>query len=167
MDEEYAAPDPAAAAPGVEVQYAYAAHDVPRPADFRAWVARALDGRSGPVELTIRIVDSAESAALNERYRGKARPTNVLSFPYEPLPGAGVPLLGDLVICAPVVAREAREQGKESRAHWAHMVVHGVLHLVGYDHQEEGEALEMEALETDILATMGFPDPYRESASDS
>jgi probable rRNA maturation factor len=167
MGDERCGRESAATAVGVEVQYACASDGLPREEDFQRWVARALCGRSGAAELTVRIVDSDESAELNEHYRGRAGPTNVLSFPYEPLPGAAVPLLGDLVICAPVVAREAREQGKELRAHWAHMVVHGVLHLLGYDHQDERQAQEMETLETGILAAMGFPDPYREPASES
>ena len=113
------------------------------------------------VELSLRLVDEAESADLNQRYRGKAGPTNVLSFPFEPPPGIKGPrYLGDLVICVPVVVREAAEQGKATEAHWAHLVVHGVLHLLGYDHLDETEAQEMEALETRLLANLGFPPPY-------
>ena len=113
------------------------------------------------MELSLRLVDEAESADLNQRYRGKAGPTNVLSFPFEPPPGIKGPrYLGDLVICVPVVAREAAEQGKAPEAHWAHLVVHGVLHLLGYDHLDEAEAQAMEALETRLLANLGFPPPY-------
>jgi len=106
-------------------------------------------------ELTIRIVDAAESQALNLDFRGKDKPTNVLSFQGDTV------VLGDLVICAPVVAREAQEQGKALLAHWAHMVVHGCLHLQGLDHEDELEAVRMEARETRILKNLGFPNPYR------
>jgi probable rRNA maturation factor len=119
------------------------------------------------VELSSRLVDEAESADLNQRYRGKTGPTNVLSFPFEPPPGTrGRKYLGDLAICAPVVAREAVEQGKDLEAHWAHLVVHGVLHLLGYDHLEEPEAQVMEALETRILGELGFPPPYEDGRVD-
>ena len=126
---------------------------VPSPARLRRWAEAALGGEAG--ELTVRIVGSRESRALNRRFRGKDKPTNVLSFPYG---GPGV--LGDLVICAPVVNREAREQGKSPAAHWAHMVVHGVLHLRGFDHIRNAEARVMESRERAILARLSFPDPY-------
>jgi probable rRNA maturation factor len=106
------------------------------------------------------LVDEPESRALNERYRGKDRPTNVLSFPAELPEELDIPLLGDIVICAPLVAEEASSQGKPVEAHWAHLVVHGVLHLLGHDHQLESEAREMEALEVELLASLGFPNPY-------
>ena len=112
---------------------------------------------------TIRIVDEAESQELNRRYRGKDKSTNVLSFPYDG-DMLDVPILGDIVICGPVVAMEAQQQGKEPRAHWAHLVVHGCLHLLGYDHVQESEAEVMEACERKILAGMGFPDPYATTA---
>jgi len=111
-------------------------------------------------ELTIRIVDEAEGSELNSRWREKSGPTNVLSFPAEPMPGAPDDTLGDIVICAPVVAREAAEQGKLFEAHWAHLTIHGVLHLRGYDHQTDAEAAEMEALETQLLKQLEYPDPY-------
>lgn len=142
----------------IEIQHATAATDVPDDARLRCWAAAAAGTHGG--ELAIRVVDEAESAALNTRYRKKAGATNVLSFPYETLPGMARLLLGDLVICAPVVLREAAEQGKEVEAHWAHMVVHGVLHLLGHDHIEPAAAAVMEAEETRILGTLGFPDPY-------
>ena len=108
-------------------------------------------------------MDEAESADFNQRYRDKMGPTNVLSFPFEPpLGGQGRRYLGDLVICAPLVAREAAEQGKSPEAHWAHLVVHGVLHLLGYDHLDEAEAQAMEALETAILGDLGYPPPYED-----
>jgi len=126
---------------------------VPAAARLRRWASAALAGRRGAV--TVRIVGAGESRALNRRYRGKDKPTNVLSFAYGE-PGA----LGDLVICAPVVNREAREQGKPAPAHWAHMVVHGVLHLLGHDHIHQREARMMENRERAILARMAIPDPY-------
>lgn len=141
------------------MQRAVAARGVPSPARLRRWARAALAetarGRDRG-ELTVRIVGNAESRRLNRRYRNKDKPTNVLSFPGE-APG----LLGDLVICAPVVAREAREQGKAAAAHWAHMVVHGVLHLLGFDHIRPGDAKVMERRERAILARLSFPDPYK------
>ena len=148
-----------------------AAKNLPDEAQIRQWVEAALQGRKAQAEVSIRIVDEDESSALNEDYRGKQGPTNVLSFPFE-MPELldifavdaddQIPanLLGDLVICAPVVAREADEQGKAETAHWAHMVVHGMLHLLGYDHLEEAEAAEMENLEREVLAKLGIADPY-------
>ncbi|MGB9430502.1 MAG: rRNA maturation RNase YbeY [Gammaproteobacteria bacterium] len=133
---------------------------VPTRAQFVRWVNAALKGRRGSTELTIRIVDERESATLNRTYRHKDHATNVLSFPTG-LPLAIEPsLLGDLVICAPVVLREAAEQGKPVDSHWAHLTVHGVLHLLGYDHEAEAQAREMESMETAVLAGLGFPDPY-------
>lgn len=111
-------------------------------------------------ELTIRFVDELESQTLNHDYRGKDKPTNVLSFPFENPPGVSLPLLGDLVICHAVVLGEAVEQQKPLAHHYAHMVIHGTLHLMGYDHIEEQEAEEMEQLERELLATLGIPDPY-------
>ncbi|WP_249977116.1 rRNA maturation RNase YbeY [Vreelandella olivaria] len=111
-------------------------------------------------ELTIRFVDETESKALNRDYRGKDKPTNVLSFPFENPPGITLPLLGDLVICHAVVAQEASEQHKPLSHHYAHMVIHGILHLMGYDHIEEQQAEEMEQLERELLATLNIPDPY-------
>ncbi len=133
---------------------------IPSAARFRRWAAAALRGRHEPAEITIRIVTPAESRRLNARYRGKDKPTNVLSFACETPSQLRLPTLGDLVICAQVVKREAREQGKAWEAHWAHMTVHGVLHLLGYDHQKKNEAQRMEALEKMILAGLGHPDPY-------
>lgn len=130
---------------------------VPRAAGIGEWARAALAG-SGPgtAEVTVRIVDEPESAALNRRYRGKRGATNVLSFAYDRPDG----LAGDLVICAPVVTREARAQGKPVRAHWAHMVVHGIMHLRGYDHVHDADARLMEALEVRALKRLGIPDPY-------
>ena len=144
------------------VGYAVPRRGLPAPASFRRWVEAALRGakRRKPTELAIRIVDTDEGRALNRDYRGKDYATNVLSFPAELPPGVVLPLLGDLAICAPVVLREATEQGKLTRDHWAHLTIHGVLHLLGYDHIKEGEAVAMEALETRILAGLGIADPY-------
>jgi len=142
------------------VQRASTAGDLPSDADIGRWVEAALEELPGPVELTVRLVDEAEGAALNERYRGRPGPTNVLSFPFDAPDGVDLPLLGDLVICAPVVAREAAEQGKPAPAHWAHMVIHGVLHLRGYEHQEPAQARRMESLEIRVLGRLGLPDPY-------
>jgi probable rRNA maturation factor len=133
--------------------------DAPSAADFEAWVASALPS-TGDAELTIRLVGREESRKLNRTYRDKDRETNVLSFPAELPEGVDVPLLGDIVICAPLVEQEAREQGKALRDHWAHLTLHGLLHLLGYDHVEEREAEEMEALETGLLAGLGIADPY-------
>lgn len=144
----------------LDVQRASTAADLPGDAQLRAWARAALADVGGTQALTVRLVDTAESAALNQAYRGKSGPTNVLSFPFEAPPGVATRLLGDLVICADVVRREASEQGKSLSAHWAHMVVHGVLHLRGYDHMTESEAAGMEALETAIMARLGYPNPY-------
>ncbi|MCB1878230.1 MAG: rRNA maturation RNase YbeY [Chromatiales bacterium] len=128
------------------------------------WAGASLDPlREEQEELVIRLVDEGESAQLNGAYRGKPGPTNVLSFPYEKPPGMDdLPHIGDLVICKQVVEREAQEQGKSAESHYAHMVVHGVLHLRGFDHLSDEEAQIMETLETRILAGLGFPDPYQE-----
>ncbi len=144
----------------VDVDNASGDDGVPDPSIVHRWVTAALADHPGDAELAVRIVDEAESAALNSHYRHKPGPTNVLSFPAELPEVVDVPLLGDLVICAPVVAREAREQGKGADAHWAHMLVHGTLHLLGYDHVDEDGARRMEALETRIITGLGFPPPY-------
>jgi probable rRNA maturation factor len=148
----------------VAVAYALPRKGIPAAVSFRKWVAAALKGRIRNADLAIRIVDSKEGQALNLHYRGKDYPTNVLSFPAE-LPeglpaGIKLPLLGDLVICAPVVAREANEQGKSLAAHYAHLTVHGCLHLLGWDHEDSVEADAMEQLEREILAELGISDPY-------
>ncbi|EIL99690.1 rRNA maturation RNase YbeY [Rhodanobacter sp. 115] len=146
----------------VHVGYAVPRTGIPAAASFRRWVDAALRGakRRKATELSIRIVDTAEGRALNRDYRGKDYATNVLSFEAELPPGVKLPLIGDLAICAPVVAREAAEQGKRERDHWAHLTVHGVLHLLGYDHIEDADAEVMEALETRVLADLGIADPY-------
>ncbi|MCU0836273.1 MAG: rRNA maturation RNase YbeY [Chromatiaceae bacterium] len=136
---------------------------VPAREDLARWAHAALAGRRERAELSIRVVDDAEGAELNQRYRGRRGATNVLSFPFEPPPGVPeLDLIGDLVICAPVVERESDEQGIPLAAHWAHLVIHGVLHLLGYDHQDPAQATEMEALETHLLGGLGFPPPYED-----
>jgi probable rRNA maturation factor len=144
----------------VEVQLASDADEIPPDTSFQRWAEAALANRRRDAELVVRVVDEPESRQLNHDYRGKDRPTNVLSFPFEAPPGVPSAHLGDLVICAPVVQREAAEQGKGTDAHWAHMTVHGVLHLLGYDHVDDAQAEEMEALERAILAGLHYPDPY-------
>jgi len=127
---------------------------------FQRWVNLALAKHNKPVEVTIRIVNQKESALLNETYRHKTGPTNILSFPFETPPGIKMPLLGDLVICAPLVAKEAKQQQKTLIAHWAHLVIHGILHLLGYDHIKKKDAAQMEKIEIELLARLGFADPY-------
>jgi len=155
-----ASPTPGAAL--VHLGYAVPRAGVPAAASFRRWVDAALRGARWRkhTELSIRLVDADEGRALNLAYRGKDYATNVLSFPAELPSGVNLPLIGDLAICAPVVRREAAEQHKRERDHWAHLTVHGVLHLLGHDHLDETEAEAMEALETRILAGLGIADPY-------
>ncbi|MEZ8797154.1 rRNA maturation RNase YbeY [Vibrio cyclitrophicus 1F53] len=133
---------------------------LPTKQDIQLWLNKTIPQFQENAELTVRIVDTQESHQLNHEYRGKDKPTNVLSFPFEAPPGIELDLLGDLIICRQVVEKEAEEQNKPLLAHWAHMVVHGSLHLLGYDHIEDDEAEEMESLETEIMQTMGFEDPY-------
>ena len=152
----------------VSVGYALPRRGLPAAVSFRRWVAAALDGRIREADLAIRIVDAREGRALNRHYRGKDYATNVLSFPADvagdvKLPkGVKMPLLGDLVLCAPVIAREARDQKKPLAAHYAHLTVHGALHLLGWNHEDECDAECMEKLEREILAGLGIEDPYRE-----
>ncbi len=140
----------------------------PSDADFRRWCELALRQRSADSEMTIRLVDEAEGRELNHTYRHKDYATNVLSFPADvPDDMLDIPLLGDLVICVQVVEREASEQGKALEAHWAHLVIHGCLHLLGYDHIDDDEAEEMEALERTLLAELGHSDPYADDETDT
>ena len=145
----------------LDLQIASNAPNLPSEAELERWAGAALDAQPDEAELTIRIVDEDEIQQLNRDYRGKDYATNVLSFPFEAPPGMDLPLLGDVVICAGVVAREAAEQDKSLHAHWAHMVIHGCLHLLGHDHIEEAEADEMEGLEIHLLAALGYPNPYQ------
>ena len=147
----------------LELQIATSEEELPAEADFRRWAEAALEEEPRR-ELVIRLVDEAESRRLNRDYRGRDRPTNVLSFPFEAPPGVPSEHLGDLVICAPVVEREASEQRKSPAHHWAHMVVHGVLHLRGFDHIDPADAETMEEKERRILSAFEIPDPYQEVA---
>lgn len=146
----------------IYLSYGIARAGLPSPVSFRRWVEAALTGvrRRRPVELSIRIVGLREGRTLNRTYRDMNYATNVLSFPAHLPPGVRLPLLGDIALCAPIVRREACEQGKPLAHHWAHLTVHGVLHLLGHDHVEEAQALRMEGMETRILKRLGIPDPY-------
>lgn len=137
--------------------------NLPAEEQLRKWATAALLTRTEyeEPEMTIRIVDEEESQELNHEYRGKDKPTNVLSFPFEAPAHVPIPLLGDLIICKQVVEREALEQNKTLTSHWAHMVVHGCLHLLGYDHIEDEEAEEMEGIERIVMSRLGFEDPYK------
>ena len=145
----------------LSVQVAAARRGLPRKAVIQRWARAALKGlRRKKVALGVRLVEARESAALNRRYRGKSGCTNVLSFPFEAPAGTRSDVLGDIVICAPVVIREARALRRPAPAHWAHMVVHGILHLRGYDHQHPKDAAVMERREARILRTLGVANPY-------
>ena len=148
----------------LDLQIASSAKQLPSHAEFLVWCSLALRQRTTPSELTIRLVDAEEGLELNSTWRGKDYPTNVLSFPADIPEGLlDIPLLGDLVICVPVVEQEATEQSKTLTAHWAHLVMHGCLHLLGYDHIDDEEAEEMENLERQLLAEIGHPDPYSDN----
>jgi probable rRNA maturation factor len=144
----------------LEIQRAWDGPGVPDNKTLRRWARMALGRQRQQAGLVIRLVDSVESAELNQTYRHKVGPTNILSFPFSPPPGAESRLLGDLVLCVPVVTGEAAEQGKTPAAHWAHILIHGILHLRGFDHQDGDQAERMEARERRLLAKLGFPDPY-------
>lgn len=144
----------------VDVQIACDEDDLPGSAELRTWACAAVADLREDAELTIRIVGETEIERLNNDYRKKLGATNVLSFPFDAPAGVDLPLLGDIVICAPIVRREANEQSKSLTSHWAHMVVHGALHLLGFDHEQAREARKMEAMETRILADLGFDNPY-------
>jgi len=151
----------------VDYQLAYDLNDdiakaIPPLSDIETWATTVLVSEAtGEQEITVRVTDEEESQTLNAEYRGKDSPTNVLSFPFEAPPGMTLNLLGDLVICAPVIMREAKEQNKAPSHHYAHMIVHGILHLLGYDHIDDADAEQMEAKEIRILATLGIDDPYK------
>ncbi len=144
----------------VEIQYASSDDEVPPPSQFQCWVEAALLTENKDAEVCIRVVGTDESQQLNQTYRQKSYPTNVLSFPSDLPCDIDLPLLGDLAICAPVVRKEATVQKKSLEAHWAHMVVHGTLHLQGFDHMDDGDADIMEAMETKILTALNYPPPY-------
>lgn len=147
----------------LDLQLASDEPSIPDASLFVKWCHAAIEPFQEEAELTIRIVDEAEGLELNKIYRHKEYATNVLSFPAEMPEGIlDIPLLGDLIICAPVVIKEAAEQHKSLEAHWAHLVTHGCLHLLGFDHEQEIEADEMESLEKELLMKQGYPDPYQE-----
>lgn len=146
--------------PQVEIQNASDATFIPCQQNFLDWVTIASSDKKPNAEVSIRIVDMPESQSLNKQYRGVDKPTNVLSFPTEFPEGVDIPFLGDLVICAPVVEAEAQAQNKSLEAHWAHMVIHGTLHLLGHDHIEDDDAEIMEALEIKLLKKLNITSPY-------
>jgi probable rRNA maturation factor len=144
----------------IEVQVVFSSPGQPDKAQIQQWVDAALQSYGKDTEIVVRIVDVHESAQLNKQYRHKPGPTNILSFPADIPEGIGLNLLGDLVVCAPVVEREAIEQQKLLTHHWAHIIIHGVLHLLGYDHIEDDQAEVMESLEIKILQTLNISNPY-------
>ncbi|OED45004.1 rRNA maturation RNase YbeY [Endozoicomonas sp. (ex Bugula neritina AB1)] len=144
----------------IDIQINSNSSQLPDKAAMKRWVAAAVSQYRDEAEVSLLIVDTEEGAELNHQWRGKEDPTNVLSFPADLPAELQLPLLGDLIICAPVVEREAIEQVKTLESHWAHMIVHGTLHLLGYDHIDDNEAEQMESLETSIMKQLGYPDPY-------
>ena len=146
----------------VDIQLADCSAETPDAQRIRGWVAAVfMILERSPLALTVRVIGEEEMAKLNRRYRGRNQSTNVLSFPIEPLLGMRTDLLGDIVVCGPVVDREAAIQHKPPMGHWAHMVVHGMLHLCGYDHESDQEATAMETLEKSVLGGLGYSDPYQ------
>ena len=146
----------------IDIQMVDSSAKTPDARQIRGWVAAVFTTlERSPLALTVRVVGEEEMAKLNQRYRGRNQPTNVLSFPIESLSGAYTDLLGDIVVCGPVVDREAAIQHKPPMGHWAHMVVHGMLHLFGYDHESDQEATAMETLEKSVLEGLGYSDPYQ------
>lgn len=149
----------------LDIQVATEFPGIPGEQQFQHWVDTVLTDQSQDSEIVIRLVDDAESAELNQTYRHKQGPTNILSFPFEAPEGVDMDLLGDLVICAPLIEREAAQQNKLPEHHWAHITIHGVLHLLGYDHVEENDAEEMEALEIKLLNMLNIANPYQEEST--
>jgi len=146
----------------LDLQIACKNNKIPTEDQFQLWVNTALKPYNKSFELTVRIVELQESQQLNQQYRDKDKPTNVLSFPFEVPDGIELDLLGDLVVCASVVEQEAQQQNKTIQSHWAHMIIHGCLHLLGYDHISELEAQEMEGLEVKLLSSLNIENPYIE-----
>ncbi len=144
----------------LDLQKACTNQNIPTLSQFKQWINASLLPLHDNTELTIRIVTPQESQQLNAQYRNKDKPTNVLSFPFDVPEGIELNLLGDLVVCADIVESEAKKQNKTLEAHWAHIVVHGCLHLLGYDHINDNDAEQMETLEIDILTKLGFNNPY-------
>ena len=145
----------------VNIQRATKLKSQPSNQRIRKWVKAALAGRIHQAEINLRVVGTREASRLNRKWRGKSGPTNVLSFPAGEIPGLVPGFLGDIVVCAPVIAREAIQQGKSPGAHWAHVIIHGTLHLMGYDHIKPAEARKMERLEKKLLASLAIDDPYK------
>jgi probable rRNA maturation factor len=151
----------------IDIENNSQSQQIPALVELERWISAALATQQlEDAEVSVYIVDEDESQELNAEYRGKDKPTNVLSFPADIPEEVGVPLLGDLVVCAPVVEREAQEQSKSLSAHWAHMLVHGTLHLLGFDHIVDDDAEVMETLETQIVTGLGYPAPYQEIAEE-
>jgi probable rRNA maturation factor len=151
----------------IDIENNSQSQQIPALVELERWISAALATQQlEDAEVSVYIVDEVESQELNAEYRGKDKPTNVLSFPADIPEEVGVPLLGDLVVCAPVVEREAQEQSKSLSAHWAHMLVHGTLHLLGFDHIVDDDAEVMETLETQIVTGLGYPAPYQEIAEE-
>ena len=151
----------------LDLQFASNYSSIPSADQFQQWVEQVLKRKEinrTSAELTIRVVDEAEIQELNHTYRGKNKPTNVISFPFEKPEHIEIPLLGDLIVCAPIVQQEALAQSKSELSHWAHMTIHGTLHLLGYDHIQDSEAEEMEGLEIEILNELGYDNPYLQEA---
>jgi probable rRNA maturation factor len=144
----------------IDIQYATDINNLPKEDLIKEWVISSLNGYIENAELTIRIVGEAEATQLNKKWRNAQGPTNVLSFPYSNLNETAHNIQGDIVLCAPVITREAAEQRKSVNAHCAHMIVHGILHLLGYDHTNDNDAKKMESLEITILKELDIPDPY-------
>jgi probable rRNA maturation factor len=149
----------------LEIQLATSYADYPSEQQFQLWLDTVLQEDDQDSEIVIRLVDDQESAELNQQYRHKQGPTNILSFPFEAPDGFDTDLLGDLVICTPLIALEAQQQNKQLFDHWAHITIHGVLHLLGYDHIDDAEAEEMEALEIKILSRLNINNPYLEEST--
>ncbi len=149
----------------LDFQVVSESQQLPTPEQFKIWVDAVLTDTSQDSEIVIRIVDEAEMIQFNEQYRGKKGATNILSFPFDSPEGADSQLLGDLLVCAPIVELEAKQQNKALDHHWAHMIIHGVLHLIGYDHINDMDAEEMEALEIKILIKIKIDNPYEEQVS--
>jgi len=148
----------------LDLQIVTDSRDYPESGCFQEWVDAVLTGTEQDSEIVIRLVDEAESAELNRQYRHKSGPTNILSFPFEAPDGVEMDLLGDLVICLPLIIEEARQQHKQVEHHWAHITIHGVLHLLGYDHMTDRDAEQMEALEIEILKKLNIANPYMEES---
>lgn len=147
----------------VDIQTIFASAGQPSEQQIQQWVDTALADVNHDTEIVVRIVDESESTELNEQYRHKQGPTNILSFPVEIPEGIDLNLLGDLVVCAPVLEQEAQQQGKPLAHHWAHIIIHGVLHLLGYDHLDDEQAEEMESKEIALLQKLNIPNPYTQA----